>query len=197
MRFKLSAIAPIVRTLFDVGDKLLISSDRSLGLLSIENDIRISRILYGLLRRLNENDRFELLKQAISDGRSISTIVHEVAVLGQQQGKYGSTAPIAPTEVTVSKEHLGELELSALQKIRDFAIQGRLLEAPNFLGPVYRWLDWGGEPEVKNWVQKVTETQEGLARYLARIVVPKFSTPFSESSETAKYDLERRAFQAE
>lgn len=179
-----ASIAPIVRTLFDVGDKLLVSRDRSAGLLNIENDIRISRILYQLLRRMNENDRFELLKQSIVDGRAISTIVHEVAIFGQEQGKYGASPSTAPSEVTVSKEHLAELELSALQKIRDFATQGTLLQAPNFLGPAYRWLDWGGEPEVKEWIRTVTETREGLALYLVRIIVPTLST------ETTKYDFD-------
>jgi len=174
----------MVRTLFDVGDKLLVSSDRSAGLLNIENDIRISRILYCLLRHMNENDRFELLMRSIVEGRAISTIVHEVAIFGQEQGKYGANPSTAPNEITVSKEHLAELELSALQKIRDFAAQGTLLQAPNFLGPAYRWLDWGGEPEVKEWVRTVTETREGLVLYLARIIVPTLST------EATKYDLD-------
>jgi predicted KAP-like P-loop ATPase len=185
-----TSISPIIKALFYVGDELLVTADRSVGVLTVGNDIRISRIVYRLLRRLNESDRFELLSQSIIDGHATSTIVHEVSILGQEHGKYGGKLPSNKVETTVNQEQLRQLELKALEKIRDSAKEGALLRAPSFLGIIYRWRDWAGDAEVQKWVQAVVETRDGLVHFLEKFLVWSFSQPVSDAIGTTSYKID-------
>lgn len=86
-------IPEILQALFDVGDELLVPEDEGRGLFSWGNDIRISRIMFQLLKRYKtQEERFAVLKEMFSKGYTISMIVREVVTLGRQHGKYGGQA---------------------------------------------------------------------------------------------------------
>ena len=89
----LDCIPSIVQALFDVGDQLLRPEDEPWGMFDFGNDVRIGRIIWQLLRRIEEPAREEVLKEAMSNGNALSTIVREVASLGHQQGKCGAEQP--------------------------------------------------------------------------------------------------------
>ena len=78
-----NCIPSIVKALFDVGDQLLPPEDEPQGMFDFGNDIRIERLISQLLHRLEEQARFEILKEAMSNGNALSLIVREVATLGQ------------------------------------------------------------------------------------------------------------------
>lgn len=113
----LDCIPSIVQALFDVGDQLLRPEDEPCGMFDFGNDIKIGRIIWQLLRRLDEPARFEVLKEAMSKGNAFSIIVQEVATLGQQQGKYG-VEPSPEEEWLTSAQHFKELEEIVLKRVQ-------------------------------------------------------------------------------
>lgn len=170
---QLEEISSVLRALFDVGDQLLRPEDERRGMVDFDNDIRIGRIVLRLLRRLEEPERFEAMKEAILNGRAISTIEHEVVVLGQEQGRYREIQPTPEQEWLVSAEHLKELESHALEKVRQAAEREELIKAPGLHSILYRWRDWAGEAgekEVRTWARKATNTDEGLVAILESFV---------------------------
>lgn len=160
----LEQIPSVVGAFFDVGDKLLRPEDERRGIYDFGNDIRIGRVLWQLLRRLDEPRRFEVLREAMSTGRGIWTIVHEIAVLGQEHGKYRESAPPPEKERIVTAEHLQELKRVGLERIRELASQREaLFHAHQPLHILYWWRDWTDrQDEVKEWVLKNTADDSGL-----------------------------------
>jgi predicted KAP-like P-loop ATPase len=154
------------------------------------NDIRIERLISQLLHRIDEQARFETLKEAISNGNALSTIVREVAALGQEQGKYGADEFIPTEEWLQSVEHLKELEGIALKRLRDAAQQNSLLQSPKLSENLHYWQSWAGEEEVKQWVEKIIEDDEGLVNFLENLLPKDFSEDGSNETPRTGYKLD-------
>ena len=165
-----SCISSIVQALFDVGDRLLPPEDEPCSMFDFGNDIKIRRIIWQLLRRLDEPVRFEVLTEAMLTGNAASTIADAVAVLAQQHGKLGVSLPLPEAERLVNAERLKELEDIASNKIRDAARQNTLLQAPKLPENLYYWRSWAGEDEVTEWVQQVIADDSGLADFLEKFL---------------------------
>ena len=183
-------IPTIVQVLFDVGDDILRSEDETHGLFDFGIDIRIVRILWQLLKRLDEPARYEVLKKAIQEGDAVSTIVHVVAVLGQQHGKYGAKEPKSKEKVLITAQHLEDLEKLSLEKVRNAASQDFLLQAPKLPYILYRWRDWADEKEVKQWIQIIIKNDVGLARLLEKFLQKTYSWSLSDRVEKREYRLD-------
>lgn len=157
-------VASMVHTFFDIGDHLERPQDENLQALEFGNDVRIGRILWQLLPRLSEPERFRILREAIREGRALHTITSEVAVMGQQHGKLGAQAR-PEAERIVNAKHLAELEELAVNRIREAARRpfnepDSLLQLPQLEHSLYRWHDWGNESEIRNWF--ISMENEGL-----------------------------------
>lgn len=97
-------ISVILEALFDVGDQLLSPEDQPNSIFDFGNEIRIHRLIAQLLCRLDEQTRFDVLKNSASKGRALSIIAREVETLSQQQ------ASIPKEESLLTAQHLKELE---------------------------------------------------------------------------------------
>ncbi|MBD2005564.1 MULTISPECIES: KAP family NTPase [Cyanophyceae] len=183
-------IPSIVKALLDVGDQLLPPEDEPQGMFDFGNDIRIERLISQLLRRIDEQARFETLKEAMSNGNALSIIVREVATLGQEQGKYEADESIPEEEWLQSVEHLKELEEIALKRLRDAAQQNSLLEAPKLSERLHYWQSWAGEEEVKQWVEKIIDNDEGLVNFLEKFLQKDFSEYGSDGTQKTGYRLD-------
>jgi predicted KAP-like P-loop ATPase len=186
-------ISSIVQALFDVGDRLLRPEDEPYGMFDFGNDVRIDRIIWQLLSRQDEPLRFEVLKQAISSGNALSTIVRELVTFGQQQGKYGADQPGSEEEWLLTAQHLQELEELTLKKVQAAAQQNSLLQTPGLPQILYAWEDWASEEEVKQWVQKAIGNDEGLVELLEKFLGKTITQSVSDMvpKKTYKLDLEQ------
>ena len=183
-------IPSIVKALFDVGDQLLPPEDEPQGIFDFGNEIRIERLLSRLLHRIDEPARFETLKKAMSNGNALSIIVREVAALGQEQGKYGAEESIPAEEWLQSGEHLKELGGIALKRLRDAAQQNLLLQSPKLSENLHYWQIWAGEEEVKQWVEKIIDDDEGLVNLLENLLPKDFSEDGSKETQKTGYKLD-------
>ena len=84
-------IPKIIKAFYDVGDQLLAAPDAApQGMFDLNMEIRIGRVVWQLLKRLDKPTRGKLLKETFTNGKSVALAAHEVAVLGQQHGKHGA-----------------------------------------------------------------------------------------------------------
>lgn len=175
----LESAKAMIRVFFDVGDKLLLPTDERRGFLEFGNDVRMGRVIWQLIKRFQEDDRFQLFRDAMTDGRAVALVTHEITTLGQQHGKYSGTERDMDEQL-VTREHLEELERIGLDKIRQAAAQTRLLSTPDLPHILYRWKDWGSESEVQNWVREVAGDHDSLLRLLKSF--HKTSYSYSEAT---------------
>lgn len=166
-------IAPVVQALFRVGDKLLRPEDEPRNILDFGNELRIGRIIRQLLRRLEEPERFRILREAISASDSLTTSVREVATLEQGHKRQPNWSD---DQRIINADHLGVLRDLALRKIRAVAANDMLLRSKGLASVLFRWYDWAGLEEAQQWVTETVRTDSGLAELLELLLDTAFST---------------------
>ena len=174
----LEKIPAIVRVLMNIGD---LFPEGKQGMFETDTPMRILRIFYQLSQRYdNQTRRFELFRDAIVDAAySIYTIVHEVGVQGQQHGKFTSKQEqLDPEEKrTVNAVQLEELEKLACEKIREWAVSGRLNGHPNLISILYSWQQWcpDGEKAASEFAKAISASNEGVIQLLNAFVGKSYS----------------------
>lgn len=159
-------IPKVLQALFNVGDDLLLPEDEGYGLFMLGNDIRIERIVFQLLKRFNnQEERFNVLKEAFLKGRALYLIISQIIVLGQENGKYNGQVK-SEVERLVGTQHLDELERIALNRIKEKAKDNDLLNKPKLPSILYRWRDWEGDKQVREWVSSAISSDEELVDFL-------------------------------
>jgi len=159
-------IQNIISTLMDIGDQF--PENENKGFYEFDTPMKVLRILYQLSRRYDDHDsRFNLFKNAIENANnSIYTIVHEVGVQDQQHGKYTDEKELPLDRVTVGPEQLEELHELALNKIRLWKSKPEFMKH-NHLGAIlYRWKEWAGIEEVKDFISNIVSTDDGLVNFI-------------------------------
>lgn len=110
-------IPSIVQAFFDLNEELLCAEDESQSIFDLGNEVIISRFISRSLRRLEEPVRFQVLKKAITQGKALTIISHEIATLKEQQSKYGSDKFNLEEEWLLNAQHLKELsEIAATRQ---------------------------------------------------------------------------------
>ncbi len=157
----------ILQSLYNIGDDLVLDSDKGKGEFGFGNNIRIGQIMFQLIRRFeSQEERYQLLKEAFSKGNATSLIVSEVEIFGQQQGKHGSKGH-PESEWFINPEQLADLEKIALQKIKKSAAEGELLNKSGAVQILFRWSEWGNPEEMKQHIAEIISSDEGLADFLS------------------------------
>ena len=188
-------IGSVIKVIFKVGDKLLLKEDEGKGLWGFGNDMRMGQIFFELLRRLkNQGERYEILKEAISEGNAISMIVSEVETLGQQHGKYDSSKR-AEDEWFINSQQLAELEKIALKKIKESASKGKLIKISRAIQIFHRWRDWGNVDEVKKYIAEVISSDEGLVDYLSLYLSQVSSLGMDDKVPSYQWRLDPRSIE--
>ncbi|MCC5645258.1 AAA family ATPase [Nostoc sp. CHAB 5824] len=104
-------IPSVVEALFDVSEQVsLCQNDESNGILGFGDEVIINRFILRLLRQVDETLRFDLLKKAITQGKALAIVHHEIATLKEQQSQYGADKFNLEEEWLVNAQHLKELE---------------------------------------------------------------------------------------
>lgn len=159
----------VVFALMDIGDRLLVSDPGRGGMFDFGVDTLIGRVLYRVLSRIDAAKRSPLLEKAMAQGGALATIVHEVAIFGQEHGKLGASG-VPSSEQLVTSAELARLEELAVGRIRKSAESGDLRENPELQSILYRWRDWGSEEEVRTWVSELVSDDDGLLLLLERFL---------------------------
>jgi predicted KAP-like P-loop ATPase len=149
----LGAAIPFVTALFDIGDGLA----GSIGMYDLGAAVHASRIVYWYLRRLpSEEERERVLDAAI---RATTGAQLPVDVVSDERRRDDSQK----RDFLISEARLPEFQALAVGKIRALAAQGGLAthsDLPSFL---YRWREWAGEQEPREWAAKIAADDGALA----------------------------------
>jgi predicted KAP-like P-loop ATPase len=160
-------IGTVIKVLIDIGD--LFPEDDS-GFFAFGTHMRIVRICYQLSRRFaKQEQRYTILKEAIEQAsKSLYTIVEEVVVQGQQHGKFTEKKTLEPEEKrTITGAQLAELERLACKKIAQWADDGRLSKHRRLVSILYSWMKWEGEAKVRQFVENMIKSDQGLLDFIA------------------------------
>ncbi len=157
-------IAPIIKALFDVGDKLW-SHDLWMSV-PFGGYWDVARVIHRLLRRLDEPERFKALKSAISSGKALSTIAREVRAMKGQHGtgKVGSKQPEEARWLERGDQE--EIERIALHRIKRAIDDEALFQSNDPVQLLYLWSEIAGEDEARDWLASQVKDDKGLARIL-------------------------------
>jgi predicted KAP-like P-loop ATPase len=184
-------IPAIINTFFDIGDSILLKCDGRGGIFDIGNDIRISRLIYQLVRRVDEATSFEIISSAIESGSAIAIITHEVVIWGQEHGKFGNEEPNPVEDRTFTAEHLNMLEELAVAKITEAAEDGSLISSPNLVGTLYAWRIWtGSDDHVRKWANDIIATDNGLILFVEQFGSVRKSQGLGDWAVREKYRLD-------
>lgn len=192
---QIECIRPILQAFFNVGDTLISDEGIRSGLFEIRDEIRIRRIIFQLLQRLPQADRFPLLRQSMEAGQATSTIVGVVTSLGYEHGKHGDGQPTPEEERLITEEHLSELEALAVQKIRERQGQGTLSNIPQLPYVLYRWSEWGDEKDVKDWVTGIIQTDVGLIDFVVKFLQQGFTQSVTDVAGKSYYRLDPKGLE--
>ena len=177
-------IEPIITALMDMGDMF---PEGDSGFFATDTPMRILRICYQLSHRFDGYEkRFNIFKHAIEKAtRSLYTIVHEVGVLGQEHGKFGSKESSGPKDkLTVNADQLEELEKLACNKIENWAKDGRLKKHEHLPSILFSWKEWGQRDKINNFVNSTIKNEDGLIDFIAGFLSK--STSHSSSDYVGK-----------
>lgn len=146
-----SHAAAIIKTLINLAD--LLPTDMRGFPFRLDGHLLSMQLVYQLARRIADpTARFKALLDAIESAQdSIYQGVTAVSVEGQSHGRDPST-PGKPDRWLVSDPELDELQAAAVIQIERWACDGRLAAHPNLGYIIYRWLDWGDQRSVSDYI---------------------------------------------
>jgi predicted KAP-like P-loop ATPase len=158
-------IINIVSVLLDIGDSFPREDE---GMWSFGNDTRVARVIYFYTKDLKDKQKcFKIFKDAILGAKnSIYTIVDAIIWLGHEHGKLTKHGPKPEEERRIDEKQLEELEGIACQKIKEWAEDGRLLKSQELLSILYRLEEWDGSITVKDYIGKITKSDDGLIEFI-------------------------------
>ena len=76
-----------------------------------------------------------------------------------------------------------------MKKIRKAAEEGSLLKAPHLPQILFLWRECGDESEVREWVNQVVESDEGLAEFIERFLSKSYVQSLSDVVGREEYRL--------
>lgn len=158
-------VEPICQALFDIGDELPLEQ---LGFADLGSDLQAVRVIYQLLQRIeSEQDRAQILGAAVSRSQSVYFPVHIVSL--EEPNKSDSKKSL------VSESSFHTLKDGCIERIQEASRSSRLQKTPKLDYVLFRWQEWGDVSDVKQYVDKLLDTPEGLADFLAGFMSQRLS----------------------
>lgn len=159
-----SHAGPVISALLDMGDELLVRTERVPGEFDFGNESRVRRVAYHLLKKLDQPDRHKVLKSAIESGSALRCGQYLIAVLAEEVEK---VAKGGAGDALISAEDTIELKAAWMQRIADLASQPAFIEHPSLAFLLSGWRHWGGDAEAKAWWGQASSTEDGLIKLIA------------------------------
>lgn len=157
-------IPVFINVLLDMGDSLVLDSDER-GSFDFGNELRVTRVVYHLLKRVDRAQRHELLKTAIDQGRALGVQRYLIAALSDEVKKYAENGEEALVDTTT----LNDLKACWLNGLRSKLSQSELLAHSQLARLLAAWCLWGDPAEARSWCEAATSSNDALLTFL-----PKF-----------------------
>jgi predicted KAP-like P-loop ATPase len=175
----LNEIQKFINTFMSIGDSFVDKNEG--GFFTgyfFQNSFKILRITFQLLIRIeSKKERFEILKKAFKqDNISLGTVVTEITSNDSQHKRFGrNDQNVSEEKILLDEKDLDELELIGKSLIEKSSKNGELLYNKEFLSILYRWEEWGGEKELKEFIKNncisIDKISILLLKFISRVSV--------------------------
>lgn len=155
-------IPAFINVLLDVGDQLVLASDQQASF-DFGNESRITRVVYHLLKRVEQAQRLPMLRNAFIHGRGLSVQRYLLVALLDELAKQAEGS----SDSLMDAVSLDELKAMWVEKIQ--ASADTLLTHSQLHRLLSAWHEWGDPAELRAWCEQATASDEGLLTFL-----PKF-----------------------
>lgn len=155
------SIESVIISIFNAEDRIVGERRR---MMMMDSSVLACRIVYLLLlKKIQETEkRKQIIINAIEKCQTIFLPVEFVALLDVR--KEDSEGKKILLELSASG--LEEIQEKCVNKIKSFIKEKKLSEAPNVEAILYRWKEWENIEVVKNYVDELISTDEGLWDFL-------------------------------
>lgn len=167
---------PVITALLDMGDELLVPTDRIRGEFDFGNESRVTRIAYHLLKKVEPSQRAPLLTHAMERGQALRCGQYLFGALVEEVEK----AAKGDGQALVSAADAGHLKDVWCQRVRLLSQQAQFIDHPGLARLLSGWRHWGGEEEAKAWWQQASSTDEGLLKLITGFASESTSQTFGE-----------------
>jgi len=150
---------PVITALFQVGDELLMATDEGGGFFGSGNEVRVSRIAYHLLKKVEGPQRFDLLKSALAEAAALRCSQRLLSSLAEAADQGEGAALLA-------KESTDALKAVWVERVKFFAASPDFIDRPSLGRLLSGWRHWGDGANVKAWTQQAATTDEGLLKLI-------------------------------
>ena len=168
-------VKPILLALFDVGDELQAAEPERRKMYDYGAEIQIGRIVYQLLRRISEEDRFELIKKAVRECQGIATIIDEIRSLDQMAEKSQTSKGSSEDSCLLSSEKMQELKKLAVERMSGESENDLFFSSMNLGHILYCWKMWDKSDKYQKWVNNVRSRRDFIVPLLTSSLGVTFS----------------------
>ena len=165
-------IKPAVLALFDVGDKLEVSS------LTDNQLLAAAGVVNRLLTPLNEPARLNILLEAAETSVSLGAMVYFTSLYGKDS-EGGKTL--------LNESGWNDIRDELVARIRTAAEEMSLARSPHFAILLYRWKEWAPPEDSRRFVKLLTESDDGVLVFLQGMVARTSSTAGRYASRNGWY----------
>lgn len=150
---------PIIVALLDVGDKLLSREDRDSGMFGISNDIRVGRLAYHVLKKVEPAQRAPLLLEVLPQVKALECSRCLIVIL-EREAEKATDSLLPAAEVHVLKD-------AWCLRVKQLAADADFIDHPSVAWLVTAWREWGNAEEAIAWWQMAAAKDEGLLKLIA------------------------------
>ena len=144
--FEIRKVGPFLQALFSIADELWNESDDSLGLIWLDNSLRMRWLTRELLlHRIPLPERSRILFEAIQSASLGWFVEFTISALIQHRPRSDMDALVSPEELLLEKHHADQLREIALQRLDEAAADGSIMRVPNLLSVLFRWRDFADD----------------------------------------------------
>jgi predicted KAP-like P-loop ATPase len=168
-------IKPILLALFDVGEELRATEPYRIKMFDIGVEMQVARIVYQLLKRMSENDRFDLMKTAINEGQGFVTAIYEVSLLDEMIEKTKESNNSSKDDILLPSVKVEELKNLAVDRITNESEKGSILKCLKLSFILYCWKMWDKSNKYQGWVNRMKSRRDFIVPLLTSCLGVRFS----------------------
>ncbi len=157
-------VEPVITALLDIGDELLVRTDRIPGEFDFGNESRVTRVAYHLLKKLDAADRSKVVTSAISNGCALRCGQYLVGALAEEIDK---EAKGEGGRALVRTKDIDDMKSAWRTRIELLASAPSFIDHPSLAALLSGWRNWGGAAEAQVWWTNASSSDEGLVKLIA------------------------------
>lgn len=158
-----SGAEPVITVLLDMGDELLVRTDRIPGEFDFGNESRVARVVYHLLKKVDHGDRCRVVSTALTKGRALRCGQYLVGSLASEVEKEakgeGAPALVQANDVNVMKS-------AWISRVEVLANEPTFIDHPSLAALLSGWRHWGRDAHARAWWATASSTDEGLIKLI-------------------------------